>query len=157
MASLPCVWSRKESRTRGRTSDRQVAVLTRQDFVDSDLAVEDRREYELVAIIDGVAGASGLDIGFHRRGFQPQDGRDVGITLALPCQHRAFALTRLKARGANLPQAAAIHDPPRLLKGKRPDRMNGVDLIPDKIGRPTCGERGGLYVLISVGACFLTK
>src|SRR3546814_3797950 len=85
--------------------------------------------------MNGIARASRLDVGFDRRRTEPEDPRDVGVALALPGQDHAFALARLQPGGAHLPKPAAVHDPPRRLKGEAADDLNGADIAPPAIGR----------------------
>src|SRR3546814_15024004 len=85
--------------------------------------------------MNGIARASRLDVGFDRRRTEPEDPRDVGVALALPGQDHAFALARLQPGGAHLPKPAAVHDPPRRLKGEAADDLNGADIAPHAIGR----------------------
>src|SRR3546814_8185213 len=84
------------SEFRSERSDRQVAVLSRRDFVNADLAIECGGDHELGPIMNGIARASRLDVGFDRRRTEPEDPRDVGVALALPGQDHAFALARLQ-------------------------------------------------------------
>src|SRR3546814_6178969 len=90
--------------------------------------------------MNGIARASRLDVGFDRRRTEPEDPRDVGVALALPGQDHAFALARLQPGGAHLPKPAAVHDPPRRLKGEAADDLNGADIAPHAIGRSRTTE-----------------
>src|SRR3546814_10763189 len=90
--------------------------------------------------MNGLARASRLDVGFDRRLTEPEDPRDVGVALALPGQVHAFALARLQPGGAHLPKPAAVHDPPRRLKGEAADDLNGADIAPRAIGRSRTTE-----------------
>ena len=89
-------------------------MLPWRDFVDADFAIEDSGQHELGSIADLVTGAGSFDVGLYRRRSQPKDRRDVGVALALSGEDDAIAPARAKMRDADLPQASAVHDPPRL-------------------------------------------